>query len=79
MSNTQSNFKNPCPNHHTPNDTIYLKPIRLSCNFCNNTGPSKIRKNLWRLHCHFLDQHTQENHQVIEKKLYDLIEAGVLR
>jgi len=76
---TNPSIKNGSVSHPTPNDSVYLKPIRLSCCFCNNSGPNKIRKNLWRLHCHFLDQHKQENYQDIENQLYKLIESGILR
>jgi len=79
MSISPPTLKNGRANHHTPNDAVYLKLIRLSCCFCNSRGPNKIRKNLWRLHCHFLNQHKLENYHEIETQLYKLIESGVLR
>ena len=42
---------------HTPNDEIYLKPIRFSCPFCIKTGTPKAYKNLWKLRYHFRDEH----------------------
>jgi len=72
-------LKHGSTNHHTPNDAVYLKPMRLSCGFCKNSGPSKIRKNLWQLHCHWKFQHQEENWQEIENKIYELIKEGILR
>ena len=72
-------FKDRATSHYTPNDAVYLKPLRLSCSLCQNKGPRKVRKNLWSLHCHLSKQHSRENYQVLENKIIELIKEGVLR
>jgi len=79
MSTSSTTLKNGIANHHTPNDVVYLKQIRLSCPFCKTSGPPKIRNNLWRAHCHWKIQHSEENWQEIENKIYELIKEGILR
>ena len=78
-NNTHSSLKNGAVSHHTPDDAVYLKPLRLSCNLCRNSGQSKIRKNLWQLHTHFLYHHREEPFQEIESMIIKLIKESVLR
>jgi len=78
MSNIpKSNLKK--QNVPYPTNPIYLKPIRLSCNYCKNNGPKKILGNLWQLHYHFLWHHKTENWKETESKILSLIQEGVLR
>jgi len=72
-----ASIKNGAVNHHTPEDAIYLKPIRLGCNLCNHT--TKVRGNLWQLHLHYLFQHRTANFQETEAMLIKLIREGVLK
>lgn len=44
----------------TPNDEIYLYPIRLFCHLCQGTGRTKCRENLWQLSYHFKTCHNSE-------------------
>jgi len=79
MALQPTTLKNGAMNHHTPDDAVYLKPIRLSCHLCNNSGPIKIRHNPWQLRCHFLHHHRDENWQEVDQMLYKLIKMGVLK
>ena len=69
----------PIKKHHTPNDEIYLKPIRFSCPFCIKTGTPKAYKNLWKLRYHFRDQHDfSYSCQNLIATLENLVERKVL-
>ena len=69
----------PIKKHHTPNDEIYLKPIRFSCPFCIKTGTPKAYKNLWKLRYHFRDEHDfSYSCQNLIATLENLIERKVL-
>jgi len=77
-NNTHSSLKNGS-GQHTPDDTIYLKPVRLACHICNHSGQPKIRKNLWQLHTHYLYHHRTEPFQAVESMILKLIKEGCLR
>ena len=69
----------PIKKHHTPNDEIYLKPIRFSCPFCIKTGTPKAYKNLWKLRIHFQKDHGYTiSCQYLMDTLFDLVERKVL-
>jgi len=62
MSTTQI-FKKQVQIKHeaTPDDKIYLHPIRLFCHLCkSNNGPTKVRQNLWQLTYHYKTVHFSE-------------------
>jgi hypothetical protein len=42
---------------HTPNDVIYLKPIRFGCPYCLVAARPKVYSNLWKLRIHFRLSH----------------------
>jgi len=44
----------------TPDDSIYLASVRLSCYLCKKNGRPKIFKNLWALYRHFQLVHAEE-------------------
>lgn len=45
----------------TPNDEVYLYPMRLFCHLCKGcNGPTKVRQNLWQLAYHYKTCHNLE-------------------
>jgi len=71
-------------NSGTPNDVIFLMPLRLSCPFGKKSGPKKIHKNLWCFQYHLKkyhfdsDDNKRKSIRYIEL-LYELISKEVLR
>ena len=65
---------------HTPDDEIYLKPMRFSCPFCIGRGRKPIISNLWKLHIHFKFHHQNDFEcKEVTQNLEKLIRLGVLR
>jgi len=75
-------FKKDVTNPGTPDDTIYLKPIRLSCSLCAKHPRRKVFGNLWCLYLHFRihtgDYETKQASETI-RMLSFLIKGGTLR
>ena len=64
---------------HTPNDVIYLKPIRFGCPYCLVAARPKVYSNLWKLRIHFFKDHGYGfSCQNLMATLVDLIERKVI-
>ena len=63
----------------TPNDAVFLKPIRFGCDQCIKTGTPKVYKNLWKLYLHFKKDHGfTKSQQYLLETLANLIERKVI-
>jgi len=68
----------PSRNPNACNPT-YLKPIKVGCRYCNNSGRPKDFGNLYRLYSHFCHHHSNEpRYKELTMSLADFLLDGTL-